>query len=137
MGLGVTGSDPSMSKPDQYIHYVPHTWVMNTNGDLYHGGSWTRGVCPRWHVSEGDTVSIQWSPPHVSVYHNNTQLHQWDVDLHGPVWMAGWIGYGNTVRMEDTGNILTCGEIWYNLIRLLMVKIYYGGGGGGGGGALW
>ena len=104
MVLGVTGSDPSMYTPDQEICDIPHTWVLYTGGDLYHGRSKTSGVCPRWSVSEGDTVSIQWSPPHVSVYHNNTQIHQWDVDIHGPVWMAGNIGF-RTVKMEDTGKL--------------------------------
>ena len=40
----------------------------------------------------------------MSVYHNNTQIHQWDVDIHGPVRMAGRIGR-YTLRMEDRGNI--------------------------------
>ena len=105
MVLGVTGSDPSMYKPHQSTRDVPHTWVLYTGGDLYHGRSMTSHVCPQWCLSGGDTVSIQWSPPYVSVYHNNTQIHQWDVDISGPVWMTGNIGW-NTVRMEDTGKYL-------------------------------
>ena len=45
MLLGVTGSDPSMYKPDQHILDIPHTWVLDTCGNLYHGRSETSGVC--------------------------------------------------------------------------------------------
>ena len=106
LGLGVSGSDPSLYKPSQDVRDFPHTWMLYTDGDLHHGRSVTSDVCQWWLVSKGDTVSVEWNPPHVSVYHNNTRIHQWDVDISRTVWAVVGMHRGLSMWMERRGKYL-------------------------------
>ena len=96
--------------------YSSSVWLLSSSdGQLYEGNhsasmgdAGGKTVCSPWPVSQHDTVGIQWNPPRVSVYHNNTQIHQWDVDIHGPVWMLAKLRKGVVWQINPTGKQSLC-----------------------------
>ena len=91
--------------------YSRRVWLLSSSdGQLYEGNRGARmgdtvgkTVCSPWPVSQHDMVGIQWSPPHVSVYQNNTLIHQWDVDIPGPVRMLAELNKGVVWQINFTG----------------------------------
>jgi len=100
--LGVTGQDPVSSLPGQDIWDFPDTSVLNTHGELWHGRSFTPGVCPRWEIAKGDVLSVLWEPPCVALFKNNGKLHEWETP-HQYVWMAIALACNMCLRIHERG----------------------------------